>query len=297
LAGQKGGDISNDMKYLFLAIFGLGFSFFSFAAPAPKGKVLVIISSQTELPLQGGKKHATGYYFNELTVPVRKIVESGYEVVFANPLGNASTMDKSSDSAEYFGKDEAKYKSYKAFHDGLTGLKQPQKLSKVVESGLDQYNGVFFPGGHAPMIDLVKDANVGKVLAHFHEKGKPTVLICHAPVALIAALPNAEQYVAKLSGKNAKWKDLTKDWIYSGYNMTVFSTAEEKIAENTKLGGKVLFYPEDALRAAGGKLEQGKEWQSNVVQDRELITGQNPNSDEKLSEIFVKALEQVSIRP
>ena len=261
------------------------------AAPASKGRVLVIVSSQNELTLQGGKRHATGYYFNELTVPVRKVVESGYEVTFADPQRNPPTMDSSSDTADYFGKDEAKYKDFKAFHDGLTGLKSPEKLSKVIEEGLDKYQGVFFPGGHAPMIDLLKDADVRKVLAHFHEKAKPTALICHGPISLVAAIPEADKYVAALAENKAKEaKRLAKGWPYAGYRMTIFSTSEEKTAEKTKLGAKMLFYPEDALRAAGGKVQVGKDWQSNVVQDRELITGQNPSSDDKLAELFVAAL-------
>jgi putative intracellular protease/amidase len=80
-------------------------------------------------------------------------------------------------------------------------------------------------------------------------------------------------------------------WTYAGYKMTVFSDAEEKPNEPGFLGGYMKFYPEDALRAAGGELSVAAPNQSNVVQDRELITGQNPYSDKKLASTLLEALK------
>ncbi len=74
--------------------------------------------------------------------------------------------------------------------------------------------------------------------------------------------------------------------------MTIFSTAEEQVAEETQLGGKVRFYPDDALIAAGGKVDLAEPWSPNVVKDRELITGQNPGSDGQFAEILIRAIEE-----
>ena len=79
-------------------------------------------------------------------------------------------------------------------------------------------------------------------------------------------------------------------WTYQGYKMTVYSEQEEIYTENKKMKGKVPFYPTSILENAGATLEQSKAWKSNVVKDRELITGQNPMSDEKFIETFLKAL-------
>ena len=258
-----------------------------------RGKVLVIVSSENEMALQGGKLYPTGYYLNELTVPVRAVMENGYDVVFANPKGNTPSMDVHSDSASYFGGDVAKYQDYKRFLASLTGLQNPRKISDVIQEGLGQFDGVFFPGGHAPMVDLLKDADVHTILTYFHENAKPTALICHGPISLLAALPNAPQFVDALaSGNTAEAQSLAKDWIYAGYNMTIFSTAEEQHAEAVQLGGKVLFYPDAALRAAGGNVTVAAPWSSNALRDRELITGQNPFSDEALAQIFLGALNE-----
>lgn len=254
--------------------------------------ILVVVSSENQLTLRDGVKYATGYYLNELTVPVRALMEAGYEMTFANPKGNTPSMDKHSDSPKYFGGDEAKYESYKAFNDSLTGLRNPQKLSDVVDSGLDRFDGVFFPGGHAPMIDLLDSPDVRQVLAYFHETGKPTALICHGPISLLAALPNATDYVAALVAENFPLAaQLGEGWAYAGYRMTIFSTAEEKVAETSgQLMGRVLFYPDTALQTAGGNVEVALPWTSHVVQDRELITGQNPFSDAELAQVLLAAL-------
>ena len=63
--------------------------------------------------------------------------------------------------------------------------------------------------------------------------------------------------------------------------MSVFATSEEKQIEgNAQLGGQVLFYPDAALAAAGATIQNGADWQPNVVVDRELITAQQPLSAE-----------------
>ena len=72
--------------------------------------------------------------------------------------------------------------------------------------------------------------------------------------------------------------------------MTIFSTAEEQQREPIEIGGKVLFYPDFALRAAGGDVSVVAPWKSYVLQDRELISGQNPFSDEALLKLLLPAL-------
>lgn len=258
----------------------------------PKPRILVIVSSKTSLHLRDGKSYPTGYYFNELAVPVRKLVDRGYEVVFANPEGNTPAMDKHSDSVIYFGNDPAVYESYRKFHDGLNGLQKPKKLSAVIQEGLDQYAAVFFPGGHAPLEDLSQDRDVARVLNHFHPTGKPTALICHGPISLISTVSDPAAFLRALEkGDSQEASKLASGWPYAGYRMTIFSTAEEQVAEGGSLGGKVRFYPDDALKAAGGNVEIAKPWSSQVVRDRELITGQNPNSDGQLAEELLRALE------
>ena len=269
-----------------MALTGLAISTSTHAAP--RGEILVVLSSEHAIDMQEGKQYKTGYFLNELTVPVKALMEAGYTITFANPKGSRPEMDTHSDKADFFNGNEAKYLEIRAFHDQLEGLKKPQKLANVVSAGLDSYQAVFFPGGHAPMQDLLADCAVSKVLHHFHKTGKPTALICHGPIALLAAMPNAANFVSAMRQGNPPKHP--SEWIYTGYRMTIFSTAEEKTAEASQLGAKMLFYPEQGLDKAGGKVVVAPAWKSHVVRDRELITGQNPFSDDALVRELLRAL-------
>ena len=263
-------------------------------AATTAGKILVLVSSGRGLPLKDGKVYASaGYYLNELTVPVRALMKEGYEITFANPKGNTPHLDVHSAVPDFFGGDEAKLQDYLKFRDTLTGLKNPTRISDVIASGLDQYDAVFVPGGHGPMIDLLDDPNAGIVMRHFHQTSKPTAVLCHGPISLLSALPNSAEVVAALAAGDAAGAHAkAKGWIYSGYKMTIFSTAEEQQREPQEIGGKVLFYPDVALRTAGGEVTVAAPWQSYVLQDRELISGQNPFSDQALLKLLLPALDR-----
>jgi putative intracellular protease/amidase len=258
-----------------------------------KGKVLVLVSSGHGLPLKDGKVYAgAGYYLNELTVPVRALMKEGYEITFSNPKGNTPQLDVNSAVAQFFGGDEARLQDYLKFRDSLTGLKNPTRIVDVIASGLDQYDAVFVPGGHGPMIDLLDDPDAGTVMRHFHQTSKPTAVLCHGPISLLSALPNSKEVAGALAaGDAAGARAKAQGWIYSGYKMTIFSTAEEQQREPLEIGGKVLFYPDFALRTAGGDVSVVAPWQSYVLQDRELISGQNPFSDEALLKLLLPALK------
>ena len=166
----------------------------------------------------------------------------------------------------------------------------------MIDEGLDGYIAVFAPGGHPPMIDLMQDPDLGQVLRHFHTEAKTTAFLCHGPVALTAAMPKAKEFrQALVEGDAEAAKAAAAGWQYDGYRMTVFSDDEEKWAEKNILDGdEVVFYPADALTAAGGNVETRGVFESNVVQDRELITGQNPFSDSGFADLFVRTLDQAS---
>lgn len=207
-------------------------------------------------------------------------------------------MDLSSDDIRYFGGNSVKYESIKALFKKLQLLEKKDSpvvsLSSLSDHDLSKFSALFVPGGHAPMVDLVTEPKMGRVLKRFHLLKKPTALICHAPIVLLSTLDQSKKYVdAITAGDMASAKVLSKNWIYAGYHFTVFSTPEEISAESGKLGGKLKYYPEDALKTAGAIPNQASKWKSNVVESFELITGQNPSSDEELTERLIKKLKPV----
>jgi len=102
-------------------------------------------------------------------------------------------MDASSNDAKFFGNDNAKRMETLRFIDSFEGLRHPLKLSDVAGQ-TQSYAAVFVPGGHAPMVDLVRDKDLGKILLSFHETRRPTALICHGPMALLSTLPQTETF-------------------------------------------------------------------------------------------------------
>nr|WP_295111547.1 type 1 glutamine amidotransferase domain-containing protein [uncultured Caulobacter sp.] len=259
-----------------------------------KGKVLIVGSNATRMEVRNGGSAPTGQYLNETVVPAMALVAAGYEVVLATPNGEKPHIDPASDGPGHFGGDQAAYERARVYFDTDPAMNQPRTLRSVIGEGLDSYAGVFVPGGHAPVVDLMQDADLGVILRHFHQTGKPTALLCHGPIAVAAAIDDAKAFRAALmDGDTAKAAQLAQGWPYAGYNMTVFSNSEEKIVEDNALHDKLYFYMVDALTLAGGKLITNPvDFAPNVIVDRELITGQNPKSDHPLAAELVAALDR-----
>ena len=260
-----------------------------------KGTVLVVGSNAIRIELQGGGSAAIGQYLNETVVPVMALIEAGYSVVLATPDGTKPHIDPLSDVAKHFGGDEAAHAQARSFYADDPSMNQVHTLRSVLDEGLDGYAGLFVPGGHAPAVDLMQDADMGAVLHHFHKAGRPTALLCHAPVATVATMPQAREFRAALiSGDGAAASGYAQGWIYAGYRMTVFSVSEERAAEDSLLHGKLYFTMPDALLLARSTVSTNAEDSApNVVVDRELITGQNPSSDHLIAAKLVEALDRL----
>jgi len=259
-----------------------------------KAKVLVLGSNATRIELQNGGSAAIGQYLNETVIPSMALIDAGYAVVLATPDGTKPHIDEVSDVAQHFGNNEAAHARARSFYDSDPSMNRVRTLRSVIDEGLDGFAGVFVPGGHAPVVDLMQDADVGAILRHFHQAAKPTALLCHGPVALAAALPRAREFRAALvAGDVAAAAGLAEGWAYAGYRTTVFSTNEEKWAEDNLFNARLPFYMPDALRLAGAEVTTGAvDWAPNVVVDRELITGQNMASDHPVATALIDALDR-----
>ncbi len=281
----------NIAKHLLILAFGTFLISSQLHADPHEGKIFVVLSSETALPLKDGRTFRTGYYLNELIVPAQKLSAAGYELVFANPTGNTPEVDTNSVDAAYFGGSKEALEAAQQFKRTLGGLSHPLTLKQVAQGDLSQYRVVFVPGGPAPMIDLMASAELGSVLGYFHRNHMTTVLLCHGPVALAAATHDPVAYQQALrSGNEERARHLALGWPYAGYQMTVFSDEEEVQAAANVFHGDPQFLPQRALTIAGGNVAAVPAWHSNVVQDRELITGQNPFSDAALTEVLLRTL-------
>ncbi|WP_016715642.1 type 1 glutamine amidotransferase domain-containing protein [Pseudomonas monteilii] len=259
------------------------------AHASSKGEVLVLLSSENQLALQDGKPYATGYYLNEFGVPADQLLQAGYTVVLVTPKGNAPSVDPLSIDPQYFAGDASEMRRIEKVVQGLADIGDTLSVKEVLASDMERYAGLFIPGGHAPLIDLANNPDVGALLRHFHEAGKPTAAICHGPIALLSAQRDPGSYQRMLARGETP---AATDWLYKGYRMTIFSDPEEQVFEGSLKGQRLLFYPAKAMATAGGDMAYAKAWQPNVVVDRELITGQNPFSDKLLAKALLEKLTE-----
>jgi putative intracellular protease/amidase len=263
-----------------------------------KGTILLIASSADKFELREGKVIPAGFFLNELAIPIMAALEAGYDFVLATPKGTVPVVDERSRDASHFGNDDKAFHAAVDFVQNDPRIRNPRSLRSVIDDGLDGYVGMFIPGGHPPMIDLMQDPDVGEILRHFHEHSKTTALLCHGPAAVAASVPQTRAFYAAMeNGDMDAAKAAAKGWQYAGYQMTVFSNKEEAFVEETAIHGKLKFYARDALTTAGGiLLTNDGLFEPNVVEDRELITGQNPPSDHALTKLFLGALDRQTAR-
>lgn len=262
--------------------------------------ILVIASSVDSITLKDGRQEHIGYYLNELFIPVQAALDAGYQMVLATPNGTKPVMDPASATTAHFGGSEVVLRKALDFANTHPAMQSPRSLRSVIEEGLDKYVGFYVPGGHPPMVDLMQDPDLGEILRHAHSTATTTALLCHGPIAAAAALPKAKEFRAALvAGKPEEAKKLAEGWQYAGYRMTVFSNDEEHWAEEHLMGGgKAPFYVNDALKIAGGDVSISDKgiFHSFLIEDRELITGQNPPTDHAMAERFVKALDRATAK-
>jgi putative intracellular protease/amidase len=134
----------------------------------------------------------------------------------------------------------------------------------------DDYDAVFYPGGHGPLWDLTNDADSIKLIETFWSSKKPVVAVCHAPAVLLNVKDNADEPLVQ------------------GKKVTGFTNSEEEAVQLTDI---VPFLLEDELKSKGGIYSNKADWASYVVRDGMLITGQNPASSEEAAVELLKLLK------
>jgi len=246
--------------------------------------VLVVLSGANNIDLKSGKTQETGFFLSELYAPCSMLERAGYRLIFTNPTGEAPNMDPLSDHMVWLGTpgEYSQAKTWLKDHLELQSegsLRRPIPFSAWGEADLLPIDGLFVPGGHAPMVDLHNNQNLGYIIHHFHRHNKPTGLICHGPIALLSvhlAIPMDQQ------------------WPYVGYKMTAYSDKEEAFNE-LLWRDRLQLHVEDALKDAGGLYEARWPLLPNVVEDRELITGQGPTSAWRFGEALLAALNTYNL--
>lgn len=146
-------------------------------------KALFVVSAADRWTLRDGEVHPSGYWGEELAAPHKVFTEAGWDVTIATPGGKAPTLDRLSMSKTAGW--PSKLREVAAYLDGIDAeLRRPRVLAEIDP---DEFDVVFYPGGHGPMEDLAVDPVSGALLTRFLASGKPLALLCHAPAAAFAA--------------------------------------------------------------------------------------------------------------
>lgn len=221
-------------------------------------KILMVLTSHDTLGDTGEK---TGFWLEEFAAPYYALKDAGAEITLASPKGGQPPLDPKSDAEDAQTDDTRRFKSDEA---AKAELANTHRLSEVKA---EDFDAVFYPGGHGPLWDLANDSQSIALIEAFARAGKPTGFVCHAPGVL----------------KDVKGAD--GEPLVKGRSVTGFTNSEE---EGVGLVDVVPFLVETMLAEKGGRYSKGEDWASYVLTDGTLVTGQNPASSREAAEALLK---------
>jgi putative intracellular protease/amidase len=217
-------------------------------------RALIVATSCNRLP----SGHPTGLWAEEFAVPYMTLTDNGVEVVVASSAGGAVPVDEKSKPSQSDAKEWAA---------ALVALQSTVALQSVAN---EEFDLIFLPGGHGPLVDLAGDSTLRDMLARQDAAGRLIGAVCHGPAGLLA--------VQRGDGSP----------LLKGRRVTGFTNTEERLAG---LHDKVPFLLEDAMKAKGADFHSALlPMLSHVERDGNLLTGQNPKSSQAIGKAMVEAL-------
>lgn len=227
-------------------------------------KVLMVLTSHDDLGNTGKK---TGFWLEEFASPYYEFLDNGAEITLASPKGGKPPMDPKSSEPDF------QTEMTKRFNSDSEAQEKLANTKKISEIDYQEYDAVFYPGGHGPMWDLAQNKDSIQLIENFIKAQKPVAAVCHAPAALVNVEIDGEPLV-------------------KGKKVTGFSNSEEDAMD---LCDVVPFLLEEKLKNLGGKYEKASDWDSFVQVDGLLITGQNPASSADVAKKLVETLRDTEV--
>ena len=224
-------------------------------------KILFVLTSHSQL---GNTDQKTGFWIEEFASPYYVLSDAGADITIASPAGGQPPVDPKSEA------EEAQSTATLRFFKDMVAIDKVAYSLKLSDVKPEEYDAVFYPGGHGPLWDLAADKTSIKLIEDFYNTQKPIAFVCHAPAALVnVKAENGEPLV-------------------KGKKVTGFTNTEEEAVGLSKI---VPFLLEDELKNLGAHYSKGDDWSSFTQQDGLLITGQNPGSSEEVAKLLLKTLK------
>lgn len=225
-----------------------------------KMKVLFVLTSHDKLGNSGKK---TGFWVEEFASPYYSLLDKGVTITIATPKGGAAPIDPSSAAPD------AATEATERFNKDTVAKEKIANTEVLADMKSEDFDAVFYPGGHGPLWDLANDANSIALIEKFNVEKKPIAFVCHAPAALKGV------------------KGIDGNPFVKGKKVTEFTNTEEDAVQLTAI---VPFLVEDMLTANGGLYSKAADWSAYAIHDGNLITGQNPASSELVAKKLIAAL-------
>jgi putative intracellular protease/amidase len=222
--------------------------------------ILFVLTSHDEL---GNTDKKTGFWVEEFAYPYYALLDEGANITLATPKGGTAPVDPQSEG------DDAQTEATERYYNDEETKQKINNTKRISEVDADDFDAVFYPGGHGPLWDLAEDEESISLIEAFNAQGKPVSFVCHAPAAL----------------KNVKGTD--GEPLVSGKKVTGFSNDEEAAVGLTEV---VPFLVEDMLVKNGADYSKAGSWAPYAVEEGNLITGQNPASSELVAKKLLKKI-------
>lgn len=220
-------------------------------------KILMVLTSHDQLGNTGRK---TGFWLEEFVAPYFVFRDAGVNLTLASPKGGRPPVDPKSDLPENQTAAMARFKQ------DPTAQRALASTVKLADMKAEDFDTVFYVGGHGPMWDLAESPASIALIESFYNSGKPVALVCHSPGVLHHVRYNGALLV-------------------NGKRVTGFTNEEEEEVHLTKV---VPFLVEDELKRLGAIFEKVPNWQPFSITDGRLITGQNPASSTPAARALLK---------
>ena len=224
-------------------------------------KILMVLTSHDRLGDTGKK---TGFWLEEFAAPYYLLKDAGAQITLASPKGGQPPLDPKSSQPENQTDLTRRFLADPAAQADLAHTK------KLADVSANEFDALFYPGGHGPMWDLSDNAKSAALIEAFAKADKPVAAVCHAPIALV----------------NARGKD--GEFLVKGKRVTGFTNEEEEAVGLTKV---VPFLVENVLKERGAVYRKAANWVPYVQVDGKLVTGQNPASSGPAAEALLKLLQ------
>ncbi|NRA60645.1 MAG: type 1 glutamine amidotransferase domain-containing protein [Psychrobium sp.] len=213
-------------------------------------KVLMVLTSHSQLGDTGNK---TGFWVEEFASPYYAFIDAGVEVTLATPAGGQAPIDPTSELSDFQTPATERYDLDETAQQLISNTTPLSKISS------DDFDAVFYPGGHGPLWDLTDNVVSINLLQSFLSSDKAIAAVCHASAAFLNIKLASGEFAIK------------------GKTVTGFTNSEEAAVELTDV---VPFLLQDELISRGGDYQSAQDWHAFAVQDGLIITGQNPASSE-----------------